>query len=37
MMDLGHFRGPAAHDLDAGPARPDFELFDPNRHAVTRG
>lgn len=33
MMYLGHLRGPAAYNLDAGTARPDFELFDPNRNA----
>ena len=33
MMYLGHVRGTATYNLDDGPARPDFELFDPNGHA----
>ena len=31
-MDLGHIGNPAPNNFDAGPARADFELFDPNRH-----
>ena len=33
LMHLGDFGRPLARDLHPDPARPDFELLDPDRHA----